>query len=57
MECVVTTARSGKRQARWLTDHFERLLEESCLNHAYRVKHKLKDYDMMKNFMTSGSLN
>jgi hypothetical protein len=26
------------------------------LNHAYPVKHKLKDYDMMKNFMTSGSL-
>jgi hypothetical protein len=38
------------------TDHFERLLEEACLNHMYPVKHKLKDYVMMKNFMTSGSL-
>jgi hypothetical protein len=38
------------------TDHFERLLEEACLNHMYPVKYKLKDYVMMKNFMTSGSL-
>jgi hypothetical protein len=37
-------------------DHFERLLEEAYLNHAYPTKHKLKDYDMMTNFMTSVSL-
>jgi hypothetical protein len=37
-------------------DHFERLLEEACPNYAYLIKHKLKDYGMMKNFITSGSL-
>jgi hypothetical protein len=56
MGCVATTAHSGKRQARPPTDHFERLLEEACPNHAYPVKHKLKDCNMMKNFMTSGTL-
>jgi hypothetical protein len=39
-----------------LTDHFERLLEEACLNHVYSIKSKLKDCDMMKIFMTTGSL-
>jgi hypothetical protein len=45
-----------KRQARLPIDHFERLLEIACPNHAYPVKHKLKDCDMVKNFMTSGFL-
>jgi hypothetical protein len=40
----------------WPTYHFERLLEEACPNNTYTIKHRLKDYDMMKNFMTSGSL-
>jgi hypothetical protein len=56
MECIATTARSGKLQARPLTGHFERLLEGVCSNQAYPIKHKLNDYKMMKNFMTSGSL-
>jgi hypothetical protein len=38
------------------TDHFKRLLEETCPNHAYPVKHKLKDYGKMQSFMTLGSL-
>jgi hypothetical protein len=38
------------------TDQFKRLLEEACPNHAYPVKHKLKDCGMMRSFMTSGSL-
>jgi hypothetical protein len=37
-------------------DHFKRLLEEACPNHVYPVMHRLKDYDMMRSFMTSGSL-
>jgi hypothetical protein len=56
MECVATTGRSVKHQTQPLTDHFERLLEEACPNHAYPIKHNLKDYDMMKNFMISGFL-
>jgi hypothetical protein len=37
-------------------DHFEKLLEETFLNHAYPIKHKLRDYGMMTNFMATGSL-
>jgi hypothetical protein len=54
--CVTGVIDSGKSCA-WLpTDHFEKLLEETCLNYAYPVKHKLRDCDMMKNFMATGSL-
>jgi hypothetical protein len=56
MECIVTTACSSKHQAWPLTDHFERLLEEVCPNHAYPIKHKLKNCGMIKNFITLGSL-
>jgi hypothetical protein len=52
---ATTTAHNDKRQARPPTDHFKRLLEEACLNHAYPARHKLKDCDMMKNYMISGS--
>jgi hypothetical protein len=37
-------------------DHFKRLLREACPNHAYPIKHKLKDCNMMKSFMILGSL-
>jgi hypothetical protein len=49
-------AGSSKHQAWPPTDNFEKLLKETCPNHAYPVKHKLKNYSMMKSFMTSGSL-
>jgi hypothetical protein len=54
--CVVTTASSGKRQARPSMNHFEKLLEEDCPNHSYPVKHNLRDWGMMKNFMASRSI-
>jgi hypothetical protein len=47
------TTRSDKRRARPPTDHFKRLLEEACPNHAYPIRHKLKDCGMMRSFMTS----
>jgi hypothetical protein len=53
---ATTVAHSGKRQVWPLTDHFKRLLEEACPNHTYLIKHKVKDYDVMKNFMILGSL-
>jgi hypothetical protein len=53
---VVAAAGSGKHQV-WLpTDHFEKLLEETCPNHAYPIKHKLRDCGMIKNFKASVSL-
>jgi hypothetical protein len=53
---VATTVGSSKRQARPPTDDFEGLLEEACPNNMYPIKHKLRDYIMMMNFMVSGSL-
>jgi hypothetical protein len=37
-------------------DHFEKLLEVTCPNHTYPIKHKLKECPMMKNYMTTGNL-
>jgi hypothetical protein len=37
-------------------DHFENLLEVTCPNLAYHVKHKLKECSMMKNYMTTGGV-
>jgi hypothetical protein len=52
---VMTAMNSDLRQA-WLpTNHFKRLLEEACPNQVYPVRHKLKEYDMMKSFMILGS--
>jgi hypothetical protein len=35
----------------------EKLLEASCPNHAYPIKHKLKECTMLRYFMTSGALS
>jgi hypothetical protein len=52
---IMAVTGSSKRQTRLPTDHFEKLLEEICPNHAYPIKHKLRDCGLMKNFMASGS--
>jgi hypothetical protein len=52
---VTTGTHNDKHQAQTPTDHFKRLLEAAFPNHAYPVRHKLKDSDMMKSFMISGS--
>jgi hypothetical protein len=55
MECITTTTHNDSRSV-WLpTDHFTRLIMETCPNHSYLVKKKLNDWDIMKNFMNSGS--
>jgi hypothetical protein len=51
-----TAARCDKCLARPPIDHFKRLLQQAYPNHAYTVRHKLKDYGMMRSFMTSRSL-
>jgi hypothetical protein len=56
MEHVTEVMGNSKHQARLPTYHFEKLLEESCPNHAYFIKHKLRDYNLMKSFMAIGSL-
>jgi hypothetical protein len=56
MGCTSTTMCSGRRSTRTPIDYFKRLLEETCPNHTYPIRHKLKDYDMMRIIMTSLSL-
>ena len=36
-------------------DHFEKLLEGPCPNHAFPIKHLYKDYGLMKWFLSGGS--
>jgi hypothetical protein len=38
------------------TEHFKRLLLEAYPNHTYPIRCKLKDSDMMRSYMTSGSI-
>jgi hypothetical protein len=53
---VTAATCGGRRLTRTPSDHFNRLLEEACPNHAYPVRHKLKDCRLMRSFMTSWSL-
>jgi hypothetical protein len=55
-EYITTIRRGIMQQGRPPTNHFEKLLEEAYPYHAYPVKHKCKDRDMIKNFMISGFL-
>jgi hypothetical protein len=54
-ELVAAAEHDFKRQARQPTDHFEKLLEATCPNHMYLVRHKLKECTMMKNYITMGT--
>jgi hypothetical protein len=56
-EHAMEAAGSSKRQARPSKDHFEKLVKESCPNHAYPIKHKLTDCGPIESFMTMGSLS
>jgi hypothetical protein len=53
---ILITTCSDKHQPRPPTDHFRKLLKEACPTHVYFIRHKIKDYNMMRSFMTSGSL-
>jgi hypothetical protein len=56
VRCILIAAHSDKRQPRPPMHHYKRPLEEACPNHAYPVRHKLKDCGMMRIFMILGSL-
>jgi hypothetical protein len=56
MGCISATTSSSWRSPRMPTDYFKRLIKEACPNHAYPIRHKLKDWGLMWSFMTSGSL-
>jgi hypothetical protein len=52
---VAAAERDIKRQVQLHAYHFEKLLEGTCPNHTFPVKHKLKECTMMKNYMTTGT--
>jgi hypothetical protein len=53
---MATAERKGKKApTKGASDHFEKMLEGTCPNHAYPVKHTYKDYGLMKKFLTGGS--
>jgi hypothetical protein len=36
-------------------DHFEKLLEASCLNHRYPIRHAYKDHGLLRSFLGGGT--
>ena len=41
----------GKRPQQGLPDHFNKLMDSPCTNHAYLIKHLYKDYKLLKRFL------
>ena len=49
---LVTAAdRAGKQPQQGQPDHFDKLMESPCTNHAYPIKHLYKDYELLKRFL------
>jgi hypothetical protein len=49
---VAAAEHKGKKvSAEGTLDHFEKMLEGPCLNHAYPIKHACKDCGLMKKFL------
>ena len=47
--------KEGGKPIEGTLDHFEKLLEGPCPNHAFPVKHLYKDCVLMKRFLSGGS--
>ena len=48
---VATIDCASKQPQLGLPDHFNKLMESPCTNHAYLVKHLYKDYELLKRFL------
>ena len=51
---ATTDHKGGQKPIDGTLDHFEKLLEGPCLNHAFPVKHLYKDYGLMKRCLSGG---
>ena len=51
---ATTDHKGGRRTAEGTPNHFERLLEGPCPNHAFPVEHLYKDYGLLKWFLSGG---
>ena len=47
--------KGGQKPTEGTPDHFEKLLEGPCPNHAFLIKHLYKDCALMKRFLSGGS--
>ena len=47
--------KGGRKPTEGTLNHFKKLLEGSCPNHAFPVKHLLKDCNLMRRFLSGGS--
>jgi hypothetical protein len=53
---VAAAKHKGKKAStKGAPDHFEKMLEGPCPNHAYPVKHPYKDYKLLRKFLSRGS--
>ena len=48
---VAAADRAGKQPQQGLHDHFNKLMDSPCTNHAYPVKHLYKDCELLKHFL------
>lgn len=51
---AATDRKGGRAPAEGPPDHFEKLLEGPCSNHAFLIKHLYKDYTLMKWLLSRG---
>ena len=47
--------KGGRKPTEGTPDHFEKLLEGPCPNHAFPIEHLYKDCDLLKRFLSRGS--
>ena len=47
--------KGGRKLIEGTPNHFEKLLEGPCPNHAFPIKHLYKDCGLMKRFLSGGS--
>ena len=52
---VAADRKGGRKPTKGTPNHFEKLLEGPCPNHAFPVKHLYKDSGLMKRFLSRGS--
>ena len=48
---VAAADRTGKQPQQRLPDHFKKLMDSPCTNHAYSIKHLYKDCELLKRFL------
>ena len=52
---VAATDRAGKQPQQGQPDHFDKVMESPCTNHAYPIKHLYKDCELLKHFLRQAS--